>query len=138
MKTATLFALIQRVVAMVVLIMSCLDKDGTTTTAVLDTSSLSKKPLRSLRDSSLSLKGGNCTRDTDCPLPPCTPNPMDGLSTSCPISICSRTIKKCQTIQTFTKCGKSKMCSSDEYCCSESCGLCINKALKIKCREPVC
>jgi hypothetical protein len=81
-----------------------------------------------------------CKNDKDCPKPSCMESPMSmyaGFSTSCPTSICTKN-NKCQTIKTYTKCGSKIMCSSDEYCCSESCGYCINKALKIRCHEPIC
>ena len=81
------------------------------------------------------LPPGYCQADSDCPVPPCA-RPIDGITSYCPIPKCIKNQCTYQTPQP-TKCGKVT-CSADEYCCNESCGICINKMMGRPCNIDTC
>jgi hypothetical protein len=79
---------------------------------------------------------GMCYDVDDCPVPSC-PAPPDGMPFSCPFPKCVDKICVYEKPSDPQKCGIAT-CTSDEYCCNESCGICLNKNSKVRCVTDVC
>jgi hypothetical protein len=79
---------------------------------------------------------GTCKVDADCPVA-CSPIVgIDGKPGPCTTSYCVN--NQCSKVPPPpTKCG-NVMCTSDEYCCNESCGDCIHKLSKRACNMQIC